>query len=61
MTIYNIVGQTIRRWSGHAGPGYITFNWDGTDTHGTRVASGVYMYRARALNNESIRKMVLLK
>ncbi|MCP4570156.1 MAG: T9SS type A sorting domain-containing protein, partial [FCB group bacterium] len=61
VTIYNITGQTVRRWTGYAGPGLITFEWDGTNTQGQRVATGVYLYRARAMGSEAIRKMILLK
>jgi hypothetical protein len=61
VTIYNIMGQTIREWSGYSQPGYITFEWNGADDGGERVASGIYFYRAVAAGGTAIRKMVLLK
>ncbi len=61
VTIYNITGQVIRKWAGHADAGYITFEWDGRDQQGNMVATGIYFYRARAANQEAICKMVLIK
>ncbi len=61
VTIYNIMGQTIRQWSGYSQPGYITFEWNGADNRGERVASGIYFYRAVAAGGTAIRKMALLK
>jgi len=61
LTIYNITGQVIRRWTGYAEAGYVSFEWDGRDQNGGAVASGVYFYRAEALGQDTIRKMVLIK
>ncbi len=61
VTIYNITGQVVRRWEGHAEAGFISFEWNGRDDHGQAVASGMYFYRAQAAGAEAIRKMVLLK
>ncbi len=35
--------------------------WDGTDLGGRRVASGLYFYRLRAGDYESVKKMTLVK
>ncbi|MFW9842580.1 MAG: FlgD immunoglobulin-like domain containing protein, partial [Candidatus Thorarchaeota archaeon] len=61
LTIYNIMGQVIRRWAGYSEAGYISFEWDGRDQNSEPVASGIYFYRAEALGQDSIRKMILLK
>lgn len=43
-----------------AGPGWV--EWDGRDTHGVQVSSGVYIYRLSVDGSRQIaRKMVLLK
>jgi len=65
--IYNSVGQLILRL--HLGlkkPGlYLTKDkaayWDGRDSFGEKVASGVYFYRLQAGNFSAVRKMVILK
>lgn len=59
--IYNITGQVIRSWSGSAPAGYVTFEWNGEDAGGRRVASGIYFYRAHAAGETAIRKMIMLK
>ncbi|MCK5125041.1 MAG: T9SS type A sorting domain-containing protein [candidate division Zixibacteria bacterium] len=61
VSIYNIMGQSIRTWTGHSEAGEITFEWDGTDDSGSKIASGIYLYKAQAAGSEAIRKMVLLK
>jgi hypothetical protein len=61
VSIYNITGQVVRRWSGYAEAGYITFEWNGRDENGENVASGIYFYRAQAAGSEAIRKMILIK
>ncbi len=50
-------------------PGYVTgrtdtldlFKWDGADTQGRAVASGVYFYNLEAGEFSQIRKMMLVK
>jgi hypothetical protein len=61
--IFNIVGQSIKTYSGVDGPGTITITWDGSDRNGEKVASGIYFYRAIANNNQfyETQKMVLMK
>jgi len=34
--------------------------WDGRDTSGAPVASGVYFYRFRALDQDQTRKLVIV-
>jgi len=54
--IYNILGQKVREFSGHGGPGVIRipFTSDG-------LASGIYFYRLKADEFNESRKMLLLK
>jgi hypothetical protein len=61
--IFNIKGQLIKSFLGEsyiAGPNLKV--WDGTDSHGTALSSGVYFYTVSTESGLSqTRKMVLLK
>ena len=61
ISIYNIAGQIIREYSGHADAGTIEVVWDGTDQNGSRVATGLYFYKASAAGYSGVKKMLLLK
>jgi hypothetical protein len=61
LTIYNITGQVVKRFSGRSEAGTVTIIWNGTDERGAAVASGVYFYRARAGEFQAVKKMVLMK
>ena len=52
--IKNLVQADLRR-------GFHPATWDGTDARGTRVASGVYLYRLETPDHAESRRMVLLK
>jgi parallel beta-helix repeat protein len=56
LEIFNIAGQRIESFSGHAEPGIITVTWNADE-----LASGIYFYRLRADKFTATRKMVLLK
>jgi len=46
LTIYNILGHEVRTLVDEdQGPGSYTVNWDGRDSEGHSVPSGVYFYR----------------
>ena len=67
ITIYNTRGSVIRQLDlGHQREGYYTRRgraayWDGRNTVGERVASGIYFYQFQADNVSLLRKMVILK
>ena len=62
LSVYNIRGQIVRTLVDEVrDPGTYTVQWDGTDSRGSNVGSGVYFYRMEADNFSKIRKMVLLK
>lgn len=61
LTIYNIMGQTVRSFSGLSGASRVEVHWDGADSDGRPVASGMYFYRVRAGDFVATRKMTLLK
>lgn len=62
LEIFNTIGERVFE---HAevglAPGSYTFEWDGTDHHGHRVASGIYLYRLTTAHAHQTRKMTLLK
>jgi hypothetical protein len=62
LEIYNVQGRLIRTLTqGPQEPGVHEVLWDGRDSSGQEVASGVYLYRVRIGEFESVKKMVLLK
>jgi hypothetical protein len=62
LAIYNVRGQRIRTLAdGHSEPGSFEIWWDGTDSGGRRVGSGVYFSRFKAGSFVQTRKMLLLE
>ena len=62
ITIYNVLGQTVRNQSYELqGPGEFQYDWDGTDSRGHIVASGIYFYRVQTPSKSETRKMLLMK
>jgi hypothetical protein len=61
VAIYNIEGQLVRAYSGSAAAGLVQVVWDGKDTAGNQVASGIYLYKALASDFSATKKMVLMK
>ena len=67
ITLYDVRGSVVRRLElGHQREGYYTSRsraayWDGRNSMGERVASGVYLYQLQADNISLLRKMLLLK
>jgi hypothetical protein len=61
LRIFNVSGQLVREFSGHADAGVVQITWDGSDIHGNQVASGIYLYSAQAGADKVTRKMVLMK
>ena len=67
ITIYDTRGSVIRRLElGHQREGYYTSRsravyWDGRNSVGEPVASGVYFYQLRADNMSLLRKMLIVK
>jgi len=60
--IYNLLGQRVLKlFDGTAQAGYLDLTWDGRDSHGRTVGSGVYFYKVEAQDFQKVRKMVLLK
>jgi hypothetical protein len=62
LKIYNVLGQVVSTPVNENLPaGFHSVTWDGKNEQGSEVASGVYFYRIKAGNYESIMKMTLLR
>ncbi|MFQ6093186.1 MAG: FlgD immunoglobulin-like domain containing protein, partial [bacterium] len=62
LKIFNLLGQEVKRLVDEdKEPGYYTVTWDGRDSSGREVPTGVYFYRLRAGDYSSTKRMVLLK
>ena len=67
LTIYNTLGQKVRTLVQKQQPaGQYQVQWDGRDSHGNPVASGVYIYRLKAQTKskeifDQMNKMVLIR
>jgi hypothetical protein len=61
LEIINLKGQVVTEFRGVGGPGSIVVLWDGQDSQGHPVSSGVYLYRLQADNFIETKKMILLK
>lgn len=60
--VYDVQGRRVRILvATHQDAGPYTVTWDGRDTQGRSVGSGVYLVRMQAGTFTQIRKMVLLK
>ncbi len=56
LSIYNIAGQVVETFAGHADAGYLKVEWNAQ-----RLASGIYLYKMEAGSYTDTKKMVLLK
>jgi len=62
LTVYNILGQNIRVLdSGEKVPGIYQVNWDGRDSRGNNMASGIYFYRLAAGAATLTQKLILVR
>jgi len=62
LDVYDIKGHLISRLAGgYRDKGTYGAAWDGRDTNGRRVSSGIYFYRLKAGKEKTSRKMVLLQ
>ncbi len=62
LEIYNVAGRKIADLvSGTLEAGAYTVSWDGKDSHGARVASGVYLYRLNAGGESLSKEMVFVR
>jgi hypothetical protein len=62
MTIYNLTGQMVRQLvQSEYAAGYHRVIWNGRDSRGNMVGSGVYIYTLKAADFSQTRKMILLR
>ncbi len=62
LAVYDVAGRVVRVLAdGERDPGWYEVVWDGRDTSGQRVGSGVYFCRLSAGSEVCRRKVVLLK
>ena len=62
LEIFNILGRRVKELDQNiVNPGDKSIVWDGTDSSGRRVASGMYIFRATQGERTAVYKAVLLK
>ena len=62
LTIYNIKGQKVRTLVDEGQKaGRHDIVWDGSDSKGKKVASGTYLYKVKADDQEVVNKMLMIK
>ncbi len=61
LKIYNIKGQLVRKLDMDTKSGIGSISWDGRDSNGKKVGSGIYFYKLTADNKEIVKKMVLMR
>ncbi len=62
LIVYDVSGRKVRTLVDRImAPGMYSESWNGRDTHGDAVASGVYFYRLHAGSETLTKKMVFLK
>jgi flagellar hook assembly protein FlgD len=61
ISIYNVMGQRVREFSGQSTAGRMQVRWDGRSDAGMPLASGVYFYRLSANGFTDFKKMMLVK
>jgi len=62
LIIYNIKGQVVNRLvDERLEAGRYKVSWEGKDSSGNRVASGIYFYRLKAGSYSETKKMIMVK
>ncbi len=61
LTVYDLAGRVVRRFTGHAGAGILGMEWDGRAANGEETAPGIYFYRMRAGGYLKTLRMVRLR
>ncbi len=62
LMVYDLLGREVKTlWSGSENPGNYSVTWNGTNSLGGHVSSGVYLLRLESGNRTAIKKVLLLK
>ena len=61
LTVFDLAGRVVRRFTGHAGAGVLALSWDGRAENGVETAPGMYFYRMRAGAYQKTLRMVRLR
>jgi hypothetical protein len=62
LSVYNLKGQLVANIAdGNYAAGTHQIHWNGKDTQGKAVSSGVYIYRMRTPDYQHVRRMILSK
>lgn len=61
LEIYDSVGRILVHHTERIDPGYHTFRWNGKDSRGGCVSSGIYFYRLKMSEKYPTKKMVMVK
>ena len=62
LVIYNVSGQVVRTLLNQEMPvGFHAVTWDGTDSYGRQLSSGVYLYRVTSEKGTIVRRMLLVR
>jgi hypothetical protein len=62
LNVFNILGQNVKTLvDKELPPGRHTVVWDATDEYGSRVATGIYLYRLEVGDRADSKKMLFLK
>jgi hypothetical protein len=60
--VYDMMGKEIKTLVNEdKSPGYYSAQWNGENSYGKRVTTGIYFYRVVAGNFTQVKKMILLK
>jgi hypothetical protein len=62
MKVYDCTGKEVKTLvDGTVDSGYYKVSWDGTDTYGNKLVSGIYFYRMAADGETLTKKLILLR
>ena len=62
INIYNLLGKQVKTlYNGYLPKGYYKFTWNGTDTRGHELPTGIYLYRVKTEAGTISKRMILLK